>query len=57
MLAQAEAKKPKSEQGSSPLGKLALAGMAMSSIRISEDIGAVSDQVEKIREGMVFEGM
>ena len=57
MLAQAEAKKPKSAQGFLPLGNLALAGMAMSSIRISEDIGAVSDQVEKIREGMVFEGL
>ena len=57
MLAKAEAKKPKSVQGFLPLRKLALAGMAMSSIRISEDIGAVSDQVEKIREGMVFEGL
>ena len=56
MLAQAEAKKPKSAQGFLPLGNLALAGMAMSSMKLSHDIGAVSDQVENISEGMGFEG-
>ena len=56
LLLNAEANKPKSEQGSSPLGKLALAGMAMSSMKLSQDIGAVSDQVENISEGMGFEG-
>ena len=56
LLAQSEAQKPKDQQGQSPLGRMLLAGMAMSSMRLSQDIGAVSDQVENISEGMGFEG-
>ena len=56
MLAQAEAKKPKDKQGTSQLGKLALAGVALSTMKLSQEIGAVSDQVENISEGFGFEG-
>ena len=55
LLAQAEAKKPKDKQGTSQLGKLALAGVALSTMRLSQEIGAVSDQVENISEGFGFE--
>jgi len=56
LLAQSEAQKPKNEQGQSPLGKMLLAGVALSTMKLSQDIGAVSDQVENISEGMGFEG-
>ena len=56
LLAQAEAQKPKDQQGTSQLGKLALAGVALSTMKLSQDIGAVSDQVENINEGLGFEG-
>ena len=49
-------RKPKNEQGQSPLGKMLLAGVALSTMKLSQDIGAVSDQVENISEGMGFEG-
>ena len=56
LLAQAEAKKPKEQQGQSPLGNMLMAGMAMSTMKLSQDIGEVSDQVENISEGFGFEG-
>ena len=55
LLAQAEAKKPKAQQGKSPLGNMLMAGMAISTNRLSQDIGEVSDQVENISEGFGFE--
>ena len=55
LLAQAEAQKPKDQQGKSPLGNMLMAGMAMSTMRLSQDIGEVSDQVENISEGFGFE--
>jgi hypothetical protein len=55
LLAQAEAKKPTKQQGQSPLGNMLMAGMAMSTMRLSHDIGEVSDQVENISEGFGFE--
>ena len=48
--------KPKDQQGLSPLGKMVKASTAISSMKLSHDIGAVSDQVENISEGMGFEG-
>ena len=56
LLAKNEMAKPKDQQGKSPLGNMLMAGMAMSTMRLSQDIGAVSGQVENISEGMGFEG-
>jgi hypothetical protein len=56
LLAKNEMAKPKAQQGKSPLGNMLMAGMAISTMRLSQDIGAVSDQVENISEGFGFEG-
>ena len=55
LLAKNEMAKPKAQQGQSPLGNMLMAGMAISTMRLSHDIGAVSDQVENISEGFGFE--
>ena len=55
LLAKNEMAKPKAQQGKSPLGNMLMAGMAMSTMRLSQDIGEVSDQVENISEGFGFE--
>jgi hypothetical protein len=55
LLAKNEMAKPKAQQGKSPLGNMLMAGMAMSTMRLSHDIGEVSDQVENISEGFGFE--
>jgi hypothetical protein len=56
LLAKNEMAKPKAQQGKSPLGNMLMAGMAISTMKLSQDIGAVSDQVENISEGFGFEG-
>jgi hypothetical protein len=55
LLAKNEMAKPKAQQGKSRLGNMLMAGMAMSTNRLSHDIGEVSDQVENISEGFGFE--
>jgi hypothetical protein len=56
LLAKLEMAKPKAQQGKSPLGNMLMAGMAISTMKLSQDIGEVSDQVENISEGFGFEG-
>jgi len=56
LLAKNEMAKPKAQQGKSPLGNMLMAGMAISTMKLSQDIGEVSDQVENISEGFGFEG-
>ena len=55
LLAKNEMAKPKAQQGKSPLGQMLMAGMAISTMRLSKNIGEVSDQVENISEGFGFE--